>query len=60
LKDAIIRTLTVSQMVGIRCVLVHAKDEEAKRFYLKCGFQPSPIEALTLMMTLKDIRATPN
>ncbi|MBD2509151.1 GNAT family N-acetyltransferase [Nostoc muscorum FACHB-395] len=57
LKDAIIRTLTVSQMAGIRCVLVHAKDEEAKRFYLKYGFQPSPIEPLTLMMTLKDIRA---
>jgi predicted N-acetyltransferase YhbS len=57
LKDAIIRTLTVSQMVGIRCILVHGKDEEAKRFYLKYGFQPSPIEALTLMMTLKDIRA---
>lgn len=58
LKDAIIRILSVSQIAGVRCILVHAKDEEAKRFYLKRGFQPSPIEPLTLMMTLKDIRAS--
>jgi GNAT superfamily N-acetyltransferase len=57
LRDAILRTLTVSQIAGIRCILVHAKDEEAKNFYLKHKFQPSPIEPLTLMMTLKDIRA---
>ncbi|MEH2364928.1 GNAT family N-acetyltransferase [Nostoc sp.] len=58
LKDAIIRILSVSQIAGVRCILVHAKNEEAKRFYLKRGFQPSPIEPLTLMMTLKDIRAS--
>ncbi|MHC5936434.1 GNAT family N-acetyltransferase [Nostoc sp.] len=58
LKDAIIRILSVSQIAGVRCILVHAKDEEAKRFYLKRGFQPSPIKPLTLMMTLKDIRAS--
>ena len=58
LKDAIKRVLSVSQIAGVRCILVHAKDEEAKRFYLKYGFQESPMEPLTLMMTLKDIRAS--
>ncbi|NEU81733.1 GNAT family N-acetyltransferase [Nostoc sp. UIC10630] len=58
LKDAIKRILSVSQIAGVRCILVHAKDEEAKNFYLKRGFQASPIETLTLMMTLKDIRAS--
>lgn len=58
LRDAIFRTLKVTQIAGIRCILVHAKDEEAKSFYLKHRFQSSPIEPLTLMMTIKDIRAS--
>ncbi|MBD2500738.1 GNAT family N-acetyltransferase [Anabaena azotica] len=57
LRDAITRIVSASQIVGIRCVLVHAKDEEAKEFYLKRKFQPSPIEPLTLMIPLKDIKA---
>jgi GNAT superfamily N-acetyltransferase len=56
LRDAIHRILRVSEIVGTRCVLVHTKDEDAKNFYLKHKFQQSPIEPLTLMMTLKDIR----
>lgn len=58
LRDAILRTLAASQIAGIRCILVHAKDQDAKSFYLKHKFQPSPIEPLTLMMTLKDIKAS--
>lgn len=58
LRNAILRTLAASQIAGIRCILVHAKDEKAKSFYLKHRFQPSPIEPLTLMMTLKDIKAS--
>ncbi|WP_414576882.1 GNAT family N-acetyltransferase [Anabaena sp. CCY 9402-a] len=58
LRDAIFRILKLTQIVGIRCILVHAKDEEAKKFYLKHRFQASPIEPLTLMITIKDIRAS--
>ncbi|MDJ0675383.1 MAG: GNAT family N-acetyltransferase [Calothrix sp. MO_167.B42] len=58
LRDAIFRTLNVAEIAGVRCILVHAKDEESKNFYLKRRFQESPVQPLTLMMTLKDIRAS--
>jgi len=36
---------------------VGAISEEAKAFYLALGFDPSPIEPMTLMITLADIDA---
>jgi GNAT superfamily N-acetyltransferase len=57
LRDAIFRVLQASKIVGIRCILVHAKDEEAKQFYLKHKFKPSPIEPLTLILPLQEIVA---
>ena len=33
LKDAVLRTLTVSQHAGVKALLVHALSEDAKRFY---------------------------
>lgn len=58
LKDAMIRTCTASEEVGIRAMLVHAKDETAKAFYLRFGFEPSPTDPLNLQMLVKDIRKT--
>nr|WP_199329053.1 GNAT family N-acetyltransferase [Coleofasciculus sp. FACHB-1120] len=56
-KDAILRTLQASEIAGIRAIMVHALDEEAKRFYVdKCGFMPSPVHPLTLMVTLADVK----
>jgi len=52
LKDALSRTIQASQLIGIRAMLCHAVDEEAKAFYLKHGFVQSPIEVLTLMLGL--------
>jgi hypothetical protein len=37
---------------------VHAISEEAKNFYIAIGFDPSPREPMTLMVTLTDVRAT--
>lgn len=55
--DAARRVLNAADEIGIRAILVHAISEEAKRFYLALGFEPSPIEPLTLMVTLADVRA---
>jgi len=33
---------------------VHAISEDARRFYERCGFQPSPLDPMTLMITLRD------
>lgn len=56
LRDAILRTLNVSQHIGIRTMLVHAISEEAKQFYLKYGFQESVIDPMTLLVSLKALR----
>ena len=49
--------MQAADIAGIRAILVHAKDEQARRFYERCGFLPSPIDPLTLMLPLKDARA---
>lgn len=56
-KDAILRTLQAAEVVGIRAILVHAKSQAAKDFYeRKCGMTPSPVDPMTLMITLEDAR----
>jgi GNAT superfamily N-acetyltransferase len=55
LKDAMLRTLSISSNVGVRGLLVHAISEDAKRFYLKYGFHESPIEPMTLLLSIKNI-----
>jgi GNAT superfamily N-acetyltransferase len=52
LRDAILRTLQAAEIAGIRAILVHAISESAKRFYENSGFIPSPIDPMTLMITV--------
>ncbi len=53
LRDAVLRSMQAAEIAGIRAVLVHAISEDAKRFYQRCGFQPSPVDPMT-MITLRD------
>ena len=57
LRDAILRTLTVGEIAGMRALLVHALDDEAARFYRRNGFLPSPFYELTLMLDLRTARS---
>ena len=52
LKDAALRTVRLAEEMGIRALLCHAIDEEAKQFYLHHGFVQSPIEPLTVMLNI--------
>ncbi len=52
IKDAYIRTMQAATIAGIRAIVVDAVDENAARFYKKCGFLSSPISDLTLMLPL--------
>ena len=52
LRDAALRTRQAAHLVGIRAMLVHAISPEAARFYRYFGFQPSPGNETTLMITL--------
>ncbi len=54
-RDAGSRVLQAADVVGIRGVLVHAISDEARQFYLAVGFEPSPLDAMTLMITLSDL-----
>lgn len=56
LRDAMLRTLSAAESVGIRVLLVHAIDGPARAFYERNGFEPSPTDALNLQMLVKDIR----
>lgn len=56
-RDAILRTLQAAEIMGIRAILVHALSEQALEFYQKCGFSASPIQPMTLMVTVADARA---
>jgi GNAT superfamily N-acetyltransferase len=55
LRDAMLRTLAAAQTIGVRAMLVHAIDEEARAFYLRHGLEPSPSDPLHLMILIKDI-----
>lgn len=56
-RDAALRVAHAADAIGIRGIVVHAISEEAKNFYLALGFDPSPREPMTLMVTLSDLRA---
>ena len=58
LRDAILRTEQAAHIAGIRCILVHALNGRARHFYTSCGFTPSPINELTLMLPLSSVRAS--
>jgi GNAT superfamily N-acetyltransferase len=57
LLDALGRTLQVADIVGVRALVVHAKDDNAASFYRYFGFIPSTTDPRHLFMLIKDIRA---
>jgi GNAT superfamily N-acetyltransferase len=58
LKDAILRSARAADIAGCRALAVHAKENTAKAFYQKFGFEPSPINELHLYLLMKDILAS--
>jgi predicted GNAT family N-acyltransferase len=57
LRDAMLRTIQAANIGGLQAMLTHAKDDEAKSFYEKYGFESSPTDELHLMLSIKDIGA---
>jgi GNAT superfamily N-acetyltransferase len=56
LRDALARIASAAEVIGVRAVLVHAKDREARRFYERWEFVASPTNELHLMLLKKDLR----
>ncbi|MEM6604071.1 MAG: GNAT family N-acetyltransferase [Pseudomonadota bacterium] len=53
LKDAVMRTMNAADIAGLRAILVHAKDQPSREFYLKYGFISSQSNPLTLFWPLE-------
>jgi len=56
LKHFLLKSIEVAELTGVRVLLVHAKDQPVADFYLRHGFEPSPVDDLTLMVLVKDLR----
>ena len=57
LKDALLRTTQAADIAGIRCLLVHAKDDAARQWYDSWEFDSSPTDPYHLFLMLKDLKA---
>jgi len=55
LKDALLRTTQAADIAGIRALLVHAKDDAARQWYLNWEFEPSETDSFHLFLLLKDL-----
>ncbi len=55
-KDAILRSCRVAQSVGAVFLVIHCRDEEAKRFYSGLAeFRESPLDDLQLLLPLAPV-----
>lgn len=57
LRDALLRTAQAADIAGIRALLVHAKDDAARQWYLNWEFEPSETDPFHLFLLLKDLKA---
>lgn len=58
LADALRRIAAASQSIGIGAVLVHAKDDAARRFYMRCAeFIEYPGDSRTLFLPIETVVA---
>lgn len=58
LSDALRRIALASQSIGIGAVMVHAKGDAAKRFYLRCAeFIEYPEDSRTLFLPIETVVA---
>jgi predicted N-acetyltransferase YhbS len=55
-RDAGRRVIQAADTIGIRGMIVHALSAEAKVFYERIGFEPSPLDPMMLMVTLGDLK----
>jgi len=51
-----LRCAAAADEIGVRVLLVHAKNERAKRWYEPYGFEESPTDPLHVMLLMKDLR----
>jgi hypothetical protein len=58
LRDTMLRTLAAAESIGVRALIVHARDASAAAFYERHGVEPSLSDALHRVLLIKDLRAS--
>jgi predicted N-acetyltransferase YhbS len=58
LKDALLRAVAATDIIGCRAVMVHAKDKQAKTFYERYGLEPFGRDPSTMFLLIKDIKTS--
>jgi predicted N-acetyltransferase YhbS len=53
LKDAVLRSIQAADLIGVRALMCHAIDDEAKAFYLKHGFMALPLDERMVLVGLR-------
>lgn len=59
-QDAAKRVIHAAEAIGIRGLLVHALSEDAQAFYVTLGLEVSPLDPMTLMVTITDLQSALN
>jgi len=58
LEDALLHTAEAADdIAGIRALLVHAREDEARTWYEAFDFEPSPMDPYHLFLLMKDLQA---
>lgn len=55
-RDACLRVIAAADAIGVRGMVVHALSASAQAFYERVGFDSSPLDPMTLMATIADLR----
>jgi GNAT superfamily N-acetyltransferase len=58
LREALLRAVSAGWQVGVRVMLVDAISDAARDFYLRFGFEPSPINPLQMRYDLRAVAAS--
>jgi len=56
IRDAGHRVVHAANTIGIRGMIVQALSDEARAFYERVGFDPSPLDPMLLMVTLTELK----
>lgn len=56
LRDAMCRAASVADQAGVRLLLVHAVNDEARAFHQRFGFKPSPTDPMNMHLLINEIR----
>ncbi|TDR81995.1 GNAT family N-acetyltransferase [Paludibacterium purpuratum] len=57
LREAIQHVLSINEQAGVAALLIQPLNEPVARFYLACGFMPSPAAYKQLLLPIEDMQA---